>query len=117
MRRSTVRILAFFILALLGAPVATHVVLHDLHDHHHAHVDAAMTGHGGHGDHEHPIAGSAAPQSPSLTRVALPMVMTPAAVPVAWTAMTAAERNAVSHGALRMDDDVGLQPLLSTFLI
>lgn len=34
MRRSTVRLSAFFVLALLGAPVAMHVVLHDLHAHH-----------------------------------------------------------------------------------
>jgi hypothetical protein len=27
------------------------------------------------------------------------------------------DRNVLSFGALRMDDDVGLQPLLSTFLI
>jgi hypothetical protein len=117
MRRSTVRLFAFFVLALLGAPVAMHVVTHDLHDHHDAHADAAMLEHGGHGDHEHPIVGSPAPQIPSLTRAALPIATMPAAAPATWTAMTTPERNVVSHGALRMDDDVGLQPLLSTFLI
>ena len=117
MRRSTVRILAFFVLALLGAPVAMHVVMHDLHDHHHADAAAAMIDGGGHADHEHPIVGSSAPQIPSLIRTALPIETTPAEVPGAWTGMKTAERNVVSHGALRMDDDVGLQPLLSTFLI
>jgi hypothetical protein len=115
MRRSTVRILALAVLALLGAPVAMHVVMHDLHDHHDA--DAAMIDHDGHGDHEHPIVGSSGPQIPSLTRAALPIMTTPAVVPVTWLVTATAERNIVSHGALRMDDDVGLQPLLSTFLI
>jgi hypothetical protein len=115
MRRPTVRILAFFVLALLGAPVAMHVVMHDLHDHHDA--DAAMIEHGGHGDHEHPIVGASLPQLPSLTRAALPIATMPAATPATWTVRMTAERNVVAHGALRMDDDVGLQPLLSTFLI
>lgn len=117
MRRSTVRILAVIVLALLGAPVAMHVVMHDLHHHHDANADAAMVGQGGHGDHEHPIVGSSAPQIRSLTRAALPIGTAPAAVPATWICMATAQRNVVSHGALRMDDDVGLQPLLSTFLI
>jgi hypothetical protein len=116
MRRSTVRFIAFFVLALLGAPVAMHVVMHDLHDHHDGHAEAAMID-TGHGDHEHPIVGSSAPPMPSLTRDALPIVTTPAALPATWRRMATAERNVLSHGALRMDDDVGLQPLLSTFLI
>lgn len=116
MSRSTVRYATFIVLALLGAPVVMHVVMHDLHDHHDAHAEAAMID-TGHGDHEHPIVGAAAPQIPSLTRVALPIGTTPAAAPATWSRMATAERNAVSHGALRMDDDVGLQPLLSTFLI
>lgn len=116
MRRSTVRSIALFVLALLGAPVAMHVVMHDLHDHHDANADAAMID-TGHGDHEHPIVGSSAPPMPSLTRAALPIVTTPAALLSTWSRMTIAERNVLSHGALRMDDDVGLQPLLSTFLI
>ncbi len=117
MRRSTVRTFALLVLALFGAPVAMHVVMHDLHDHHDAHADAAMID-TGHGDHEHPIVGSSlAPQIPSLTRAALPIVTTPAALPATWSQMATAERNVLSYGALRMDDDVGLQPLLSTFLI
>lgn len=116
MRRSTVRLFALVVLALLGTPVAMHVVMHDLHDHHHAHADAAMID-TGHGDHEHPIAGSSAPPMPSLTRAALPIVTTPAALPATWSRMATTERNVLSHGALRMDDDVGLQPLLSIFLI
>ena len=117
MPRSTVRILAFFVLALLGTPVAMHIVMHDLHDHHEAAADAAMLERGGHGDHEHPMVGSPAPQSPSITRAGLPIAATPAVSPATSTRLAAAKRNALSHGAVRMDDDVGLQPLLSTFLI
>lgn len=116
MRRSTVRIFALLVLALLGAPVAMHVVIHDLHDHHDAHADAVMID-TGHGDHEHPIAGSSASPMPGLTRAALPVVTTPAVLPATWSRMATAERNVLSHGALRTDDDVGLLPLLSTFLI
>lgn len=116
MRRSTVRFIAFFVLALLGAPVAMHVVMHDLHDHHEVHAEAAMID-TGHGDHEHPMVGLSAPPMPSLSREALPIVTASAAPAVMWSRMATAERNVLAHGALRMDDDVGLQPLLSTFLI
>jgi hypothetical protein len=117
MRRSTVRLFAFFVLALLGAPVAMHVILHDLHDHHADHADAALMDRGDHGDHEHPVLGSHAPQVPNLTRAALPHLVTPATLPGTWTRITTAERNVVTFGALRTDTDVGLQPLLATFLI
>lgn len=116
MCRSTVRMVALLVLALLGAPVAMHAVMHDLHDHHGAHADTAMIDIG-HGDHEHPIVGSSAPEIPSLPRAALPTVTTPAALPATWSRMATAERNVMAHGALRADDDVGLQSLLSTFLI
>lgn len=118
MHRSTVRFFAFVVLALLGAPVAMHVVLHDLHGDHHDH-EAAMAGVGesGHGDHEHPLVASPAPQVPSLTRAALPATIVPAATPATWASVAMADRNVLSFGALRTDDDVGLQPLLSTFLI
>ncbi|MDP9194703.1 MAG: hypothetical protein M3P06_23645 [Acidobacteriota bacterium] len=116
MSRSTVRIFAVLVLALLGAPVAMHVVMHDLHDHRDAHADAAMID-TGHADHEHPIVGSSAPQASTFARAALPILTTPAALPALWSRTATVERNALSHGALRMDDDVGLQPLLSTFLI
>lgn len=116
MSRSTLRLFAFVVLALLGAPVAMHVVMHDLHDHHHEHADAYEAD-SGHSDHEHPIVSSPAPQLPGVTRVALPVVTVPAATPAAWTSVAGTDRNVLSYGALRMDDDVGLQPLLSTFLI
>ena len=96
--------------------MAMHVVMHDLHGHHDEHAEATMID-TGHGDHEHPIVSSSAPPMPSLTRAVLPVVTTPAALPATWMRMAAAERNVLSGGALRMDDDVGLQPLLSTFLI
>lgn len=102
MRRS-LRFFAVFVLALLGAPVAMHVVVHDLHDHH--------------GDHEHPVVSSPAPEVASVVGVALPIATAPAATPVTWPSIAATDRNIVSHGALRTDNDVGLQPLLATFLI
>jgi hypothetical protein len=116
MRRTTARLIALFVLALLGAPVAMHVTLHDLHDHPASHTEAAMVG-GGHGDHEHPVVASPAPQIPSVTRAALPVIATTSVDPATWVRVKAAGRNALSLGALRIDDDVGLQPLLSTFLI
>jgi len=116
MRRSTVRSIAFFVLALLGAPVAMHVVLHDLHDHHDAHADAAIID-TGHGDHEHPIVGASSPAALRLMRPALPVVAATAPQAIVSPALATAERNVLSLGALRIDDDVGLQPLLSTFLI
>jgi len=116
MPRSTVRFLALIVLALLGAPVAMHVVMHDLHDHDGDYANAYATD-ADHGDHEHPIVSSPAPQVPSTARAALPVVAVPAATPATWTRTTRLERNVIAHGALRTDDDVGLQPLLSTFLI
>ena len=116
MSRSTVRLFAFVVLALLGAPVATHVVMHDLHAHHDEHADA-YEAESGHSDHEHPIVSSAAPQLPDATRAALPVELVPAVTAATWTSVGSTDRNVLSFGALRMDDDVGLQPLLSTFLI
>lgn len=116
MPRPTLRLLAFLVLALLGAPVAMHVVMHDLHDHHDEHADA-YEAESGHGDHEHPIVASSAPKFPDATRVALPVAIVPAATPADWMIVAGTGRNVLSFGALRMDDDVGLQPLLSTFLI
>ena len=114
MRRSTVRLFAVLVLALLGTPVALHVVMHDLHDHH-AHEDAAMI-ETGHGDHEHPLIGAASPDALRLVRADLPAVAMPAAHATPTVSPTA-ERNVLSLGALRIDDDVGLHSLLSTFLI
>jgi hypothetical protein len=104
------RVLAVIVLALLGAPVAMHVVMHDLHGHHHdeQHADTAMSQHG---DHEHPLVGAATPAAPRAARTVL-IVHALVAPPQPRT-----ERDLLSHGALRIDDDVGLQPLLSTFLI
>lgn len=115
MPRSTLRLFAFLVLALLGAPVAMHVVMHDLHGHHDHGI--AYEAERGHGDHDHPIVSSPPPSVPSATRVALPMASTPAAMPATWTRIAKAERNVVALGALRTDTDVGLQPLLATFLI
>lgn len=105
------------VLVLLGAPVAVHVLMHDLqHDHHDDRAIAYET-EGSHDDHEHPIVSSPAPQVPSPTRVALPIATTPAAMPATWRRIARAVRNVVAFGALRTDTDVGFQPLLATFLI
>lgn len=116
MPRSTVRLFAFLVLALLGAPVALHVVMHDLHSHHEEHA-TAYEHESGHADHEHPIVSSPAPQLPDATRAALPVETVPVGTPATWASIASIDRNVLSLGALRIDDDVGLQPLLSTFLI
>ena len=106
------------VLLLLGAPVAMHVVMHDLHDHHDARATPVpYETEDGHGDHEHPLVSSSAPQVPSLTRISLPLTSAPAAMPLTWTSIARADRNVVAFGALRTDTDVGVQSLLSTFLI
>jgi len=116
MHRSTLRLFAFLVLALLGAPVAMHIVMHDLHDHEGEHANAYTEG-ADHGHHEHPIVSASAPQVPALTRVALPIVAVPVVSPSTWTRTATAGRNVIAHGAFRSDDDVGLQSLLSTYLI
>jgi hypothetical protein len=90
--------------------------VHDLHDHHDAHADAAMI-EIGHGDHEHPIVGASTPVAVRIVRADLSAVVATAPQSIVSTAVATAERNLLSLGALRIDDDVGLQPLLSTFLI
>src|SRR5215210_5777207 len=102
MSRSTVRLFAFVVLALLGAPVAMHVVMHDLHDHHEE-VAETYGAKGDHSDHEHPIVSSSVPQIPSLTRIALPIATVAAATSTTWTRITTEVRNVLSFGALRMD--------------
>jgi hypothetical protein len=116
MRRSSVRCFAVVILALFGAPVAMHVLVHDLHDDD-CHPGTAYTASEHHGNHEHPIISSAATQVPNLVRAALPVAIVPANPPASLRRMSAADRNVIAFGALRLEDDVGLQPLLSTFLI
>ena len=93
-----------------------HVILHDLHDHHDAHADATMID-PGHGHHEHPIVGASPPAALHLVRAALPATAAMASQVITSPSIATAERNMLSLGALRIDDDVGLQPLLSTFLI
>ncbi len=116
MPRSTTRFFAVIVLALLGAPVAMHVVLHDLHGHHDNHADIAMV-ESEHADHEHPIVGASSPAALRVVRAALPVVAATAPQATISPAIVAGERNVLAHGALRIDDDVGLQPLLATFLI
>jgi hypothetical protein len=113
MCRSTVRLVAVVILALLGAPVALHVVLHDLHGH--EGEAAATAGIGDHESHEHPVVSSDAPEAvPPVVRLAAVVIT---AVPATSRHAGRTERNVLAHGAVRTDDDVGLLPFLSTFLI
>jgi hypothetical protein len=117
MRRSTVRIFAFFVLALLGAPVAMHVVMHDLHAHQAEHADAVASA-GNHSDHEHPIVSSTSPQVPGLSRAVQPVIATALPERQRWTRFASNARNVIAHGAIHStDDDVGLHSLFSTFLI
>lgn len=116
MRRSIVR-LTILVLALLGAPVATHVLIHDLGDHPESQHSAVLDVDDAHGGHEHPLTASSSPQ---LARAAvtvpllLPQSMTESTEPAA---VRAHDRNVIAFGALRLDDDVGAQALLSTFRI
>jgi hypothetical protein len=117
MYRPTLRVFAFFVLALLGAPVAMHVVLHDLHAHEDEHA-AAVTGAGNHNDHEHPIVSSQPPQVPSLSRAAQPVVGPSLPEPQQWIRIATDARNVIAHGAIHAtDEDVGLHSLFSTYLI
>jgi hypothetical protein len=116
MIRSRIRTIAVLVLAMFGAPVAMHVVLHDLHNHHEKHANAYEAD-SGHGDHEHPLVSSPAPQIPRLTQAELPIANAPAATAATWTRIPRTERNIVALGALRTDTDVGFQPLLATYLI
>jgi hypothetical protein len=115
MNRSTLRGVALAVLALLGTPVAMHVVLHDLHDHHQAPPRTAFAEDDCHGDHEHPVVGSPAPTM--LARSAMTVAVISPVPTLTLVRHSSADRNRVSPGALRLDDDVGLHTLLSTFLI
>lgn len=114
MQRSLVRP-AILVLALLGAPLATHVVIHDLDDHSEPHHSAVMEIGAAHGGHEHPLIASSPP------RIVRPASTVPILMPVSWTSAERPahghDRNAIAFGALRIDDDVGAQVLLSTFRI
>lgn len=115
MRRSSVRFFAFAIVLFLGAPVAMHVVIHDLHagEEHHGAPDQSNPGHG---DHEHPVVSSPQLQVPILTQsFDAPVVVD--VVLAECTRVATMARSVMTHGAVRLDNDVGLQPFLSTFLI
>jgi len=120
MRRSTVRFAALLVLALLGVPVAMHVVLHDLSDHHAAPAHGehgVVLESGDHGDHEHPIVASPAPQVLRAPRTFVPALVEQAPASAIRTGLVAGCRNVLAFGAVRTDTDVGLQPFLSVFLI
>lgn len=93
-----------------------HVLVHDLREAHgaadHLEIDGA-----GHGDHEHPVLSSVQTSAPLRTRFLLPAVAHVAPRVGTWNAIARLQRNVIAFGSLRLDDDVGLQILLSTLLI
>jgi hypothetical protein len=119
MRQKTLQAVAIAILALLGAPLAMHVVLHDLHhehgDHHRDHDAGMNVEPTGHSDHDHPVIASSPAAHPAPARTFVATVIPPFAS--ASAAGEALDRSLVSVPALRLDNDVGLQALFSTFLI
>jgi hypothetical protein len=114
MARSAVRVIALLVLVLLGAPLATHVIVHDLHEHRGASKPVSLDG-GDHGDHEHPIVNAPAPAR--IDRSSIVVATVAVVARVTTTILVTEQRNLLSVGALRIDDDVGLQAFLSTFLI
>jgi len=117
MRRSIHRLLAVVILALLGAPLAVHVVVHDLDQNHHEYSTPSHTSDAEHSDHEHPIVSSATLQVPTLANTQGTREAILSATPAARSGGVSHERDFVALGALRIDDDIGLHSFLSTFLI
>lgn len=113
----TVRTVTSLALLLLCAAIGSHVVLHDLSEP--SHDDFALAHVPDH-EHDHPVT----PQVTARHLVALSFssmtihVFAPAVLPPSLPDDAASSiRNVVSVGALRADEDVGLQPLLSTYLI
>lgn len=121
MCRKTLQAFVIMVLAVLGAPLAMHVVVHDLQDEH-EHSDH----HEGRGsspaidfaetpNHEHPVVAPASTSVQPPVRATLAIASGTALTPPAPA--KARERSLLSVRALRLDDDVGLQALLATFLI
>jgi len=117
MRRPTHRFLAVVILALLGAPLAVHVVVHDLHQDHHEDSTPSHPSDAEHSDHEHPVVSSATLEVPTLANTRGTCEGILSATPAARSDCFSHERNLFALGALRIDDDIGLHSFLSTFLI
>lgn len=111
--RRTIRLLAVAVLVLFGAPVVMHVVLHDLHHHEGRSTERAHIETSEHGAHEHPVIGSA----DSSSRVHAPASEIAEFVVIPAPVLRLTARDHVSVGALRLDVDIGVQRLLSTFLI
>lgn len=116
MRRSTLRLLAVLVLALLGAPLALHVVMHDLHPHESEHLVAASDS--THVEHEHPIVSSSSPRVPGIGQAVKLLIVPSLPEPRMRTRAAKDARNVIAHGAIfSTDDDVGLHSLFSTYLI
>lgn len=116
MNRAMIRSVAFVVLALLGAPVALHVVVHDLHGHDEV-ATAGVSADRSHHDHEHPIVSSSSPQVSPVATIAVPVCLDRTAAKVPLSSVARTGRNVIAFGALRTDSDIGLHSLLATYLI
>ncbi len=114
--RTLLRLIAVLVLVLLGAPLVMHVVMHDLHQNHHDGETRHADENAEHSDHEHPIVTSAPLQVP-VHPAPVTSVDLETASAVSRVSLLTDERNTVAMGAVRIDEDTGLQSLLSTFLI
>jgi hypothetical protein len=114
MRLTRFRATALLVLVLFGGPLAAHVITHDLH--HDENRGTLAWEESGHGTHEHPVLTSAAARVSAALRTVMGRVKG-TIVPTVAVQFTSRPRNVICFGAIRIDDDVGLQALLSTFLI
>lgn len=94
-----------------------HVVMHDLHHDDHEGETGHADQNAEHSDHEHPIVPSAPLQVPVHSATVTASVDLGTAFSVSRVNLLTDERNTVALGAVRIDEDTGLQSLLSTFLI
>lgn len=115
--RTPLRLIALIVLVLLGAPLIMHVVMHDLHHDDHEGEAGHADGNAEHSDHEHPIVTSGPHQVPSHCAEVTASLNFATAPVVSRVRLLTDERNTVALGAVRIDEDTGLQSLLSTFLI
>ena len=116
MRRSAIRFFAVFILTLLGAPLAMHVVMHDLDRDHHEDDGSFHHAASEHTAHEHPVISSPAPTAPDSDTPTM-LVSLPVMGPQRSLRGHGSERSVMALGALHLFYDTGPQSLLSTFLI
>ena len=103
------------ILVTLGAPLVMHVVMHDLHADPHQTMDLSFASDHERGGHEHPLIASASTRMPAFVRIATTSAQIATDVSPSLARSMADLRNVIAPGAV--DDDTGLQSLLSTLLV